>query len=93
MNSSDKSTQTDFTDREEKDFQENEEEQDPFSNTTFEINVYHRIEDFRPEQENRSPHQANATAPPPTPEEENDFPGLGWDIHDYSFMEHYIFKD
>jgi hypothetical protein len=90
INSFDKSTQTDFTDREEKDLSENEEEKDPFANTTFEINVYHQMQEFRQEQENISPHPSNATVSPPTPEEEGALLGLSWGMDNFSFTEPYV---
>lgn len=51
------------------------------------------MEDFRQEHEDISPHQSTRTVPPPTPEEEMDFPGLSWDMNDYNFIKTYIFKD
>ncbi len=59
----------------------------------MEININHQIQELREEQEGVSQHEPNITVPPPTPEEEDEYLGLGYDIHDYGFMETYIFMD
>ncbi len=73
------------------------EEQDLLSNGTVRINVNYQIQELRQEQENISEHEPNTTVPPPppspTPEEEDDFLGLDYSIHDYSFLETYIFMN
>jgi hypothetical protein len=60
------------------------------------ININHQIQELPQEQQdNLSQCELNLKAPPPppTPEEPDEYFGLGWHLNDHGYMETYIFID
>ena len=86
MNMSDNTTQTDPVEP----VEDSKEEPDISSNTTLEIDLNRRLQEFRGEQEDVL-HNLSSTIAPQKVEE--DILSLSWDLADFNFMERYMIID